>query len=202
MGGRELLTPLSSPKLGFEREEAVIMPKSGEDKKSQTKEERDLRLRQRYFPEAEKRVFSTGTAGFVPMPIVMRKAMRHLRPPELRVLVYLQTRCSRHFVCYPTLDEIAHDLNLAGRRNLTPHLKVLEKKKFISTATGGGKKYFLVHDPRVAIEHLVESGEISADELFDINELLSDLNQAPITATPKSAHPKVLPTPIRKASSG
>jgi DNA-binding MarR family transcriptional regulator len=168
----------------------------------QEKEDRDLRVRKQYFPEAENLIFNTGKAGFVPMPILMRKAMRHLRPPELRVLVYLQTRCSRYFICYPTLEEIAHDLDLAGRRNLTPHLKILEKKKFISTATGAGKKYFLVHDPRVAINHLVETGEIGEDELFEINELLSDLNQDPITTKLKSPTPKLVPAPIRKAKSG
>ena len=57
------------------------------------------------------------------MPILMRKAMKYLSPVELRVLVYLQTRCSRFMICYPTLEEIAHDLDLAGRRNLTPHIK-------------------------------------------------------------------------------
>src|SRR5690348_16135575 len=110
------------------------------------KEPRDLRLRNQYFPDAEHLVFDR-KAGFVPMPIIMRKVMRHISPPELRVLVYLQTRCSMYFICFPTLEEIVHDLGLAGRRNLTPHLKELEKKKFISTATGEGKKYFLVHDP-------------------------------------------------------
>lgn len=164
---------------------------------SQEKEPRDLRLRNQYFPGAEERVFDTGKKGFVPMPIIMRKLMRHLSPPELRVLVYLQTRCSRHFICYPSLEEIAHDLDLSGRRNLTPHLKVLEKKKFIATATAAGKKYFLVHDPRVAIAHLVESAEIGEDELFEINQLLSDLKQAAIMAKPKAAHPELV-TPIRK----
>jgi hypothetical protein len=136
------------------------------------------------------------------MPILMRKAMRHLSPPELRVLVYLQTRCSRYFICYPTLEEIAHDLALVGRRNLTPHLKVLETKKFISTVTGAGKKYFLVHDPRVAVEHMVDTGEISEVELFEINELLNDLNRDPITVKPKAAAPKLVPAPIRKTKSG
>ena len=178
------------------------MPKTDGTKQKHEREDRDLRLRKQYFPEAENQVFKTANAGFVPLPILMRKAMRHLRPPELRVLVYLQTRCSKYFICYPTLEEIAHDLDLAGRRNLTPHLKVLEQKKFISTATGAGKKYFFLHDPRVAISHMVESSEIKSDELFEINELLGDLNQQPITAKPKAAAPKLVLTPIRKAKSG
>lgn len=165
---------------------------------SKTKEPRDLRLRKQHFPKAEELVFDTAKKGFVPMPIIIRKLMRHISAPELRVLVYLQTRCSKYFICYPTLEEIAHDLGLNGRRNLTPHLAALEKKKFISTATAAGKKFFLVHDPRVAIEHLAQAGKINADELFDINELRQDLNQDPITVEPKPADLKLV-TPLRKA---
>lgn len=159
-------------------------------------EPRDVRLRKQYFPDADNEVFDTAKKGFVPLPIIMRKLMRKLTPPELRVLVYLQTRCSRYFICYPTLEEMAHDLGLQGRRNLTPHIKALQKKKFIATAAGGGKTFFLVHDPRVAIVHMVESGQITASELFEINELLRDLKQEEIVAIEK---PKATPVPIRKA---
>lgn len=169
-------------------------------KAEQPNEHRDLRLRKQYFPNAEELVFDTGNKGFVPMPIIMRKVMRYLSAPELRVLLYLQTRCSRYFICFPTLEEIVHDLGLASRKNLTPHLKALEKKKFIATATGGGKKYFLVYDPRVAITHMVETHQINEDDLFGINEVLRDLKQKAITAKPLPLEPvKLVPTPIRKA---
>ncbi len=90
---------------------------------------RTLRLRNQYFPGAEKVVIDVGRGGFVPMPIIIRKVMRHLSAPELRVLTYLQLRCDRYFICFPTLEEMAHELDLAGRRNLTPHLKALEQKE-------------------------------------------------------------------------
>jgi hypothetical protein len=157
------------------------------------KEERDLKLRNRHFPDAEKVIFDKTKKGFVPLPILMRKAMKYLSPAELRVLVYLQTRCSRFMICYPTLEEIAHDLDLAGRRNLTPHLKSLEKKKFISTATAEGKKFFLVHDPAIAITHMVEDGTISQDQLYEINVLLGDLNRDKIVAVKKETGTKVMP---------
>src|ERR1017187_3342093 len=162
---------------------------------NQAKEPKDLRLRKQHFPKAEDLVFDR-KRGFVPVPIILRKLLRHISAPELRVLVYLQTRCSQHFICYPTLEEIAHDLGLNGRKNLTPHLKALEKKKFISTVTAAGKKLFLVHDPRVAIEHLVQTGKITPDELFDINELRGDLGQDPITAEFKPPEP-VSPVPVK-----
>src|SRR5690349_13254452 len=107
------------------------MTKKKEDEKP--RDPRDLRLQKKCFPEADALVFHTSGRGFVPLPIVLRKLRRHLSQAELRVLVYLQTRCSQYFVCYPPLEEIEHDLGLASRRNLTPHLRALEKKKFIST---------------------------------------------------------------------
>jgi hypothetical protein len=35
----------------------------------------------------------------------------------------------------------------------------------------------LIHDPRVAIAHLVKTGEIKDADLFEINDLYADLNQ-------------------------
>jgi hypothetical protein len=65
------------------------------------KEKRDLRLRNQHFPDVATQLFATKKGGFIPMPIIMRKLMRHLSAAELRVLVYLQTRCSLYFICYP-----------------------------------------------------------------------------------------------------
>jgi hypothetical protein len=171
------------------------MAKTDSSQTSPPKDHRDLRLRNQYFPDAEALIFDKTKKAYVPLPILMRKAMRYLTPPEVRVLVYLQTRCSKYMICFPTLEEIAHDLDLAGRRNLTPHLKSLEAKRFISTATGGGKKFFLVHDPAVAIAHLVEQGVIPVTELFEVNQLLADLGRDPIS---EKMSAKVLPIKKQK----
>jgi hypothetical protein len=141
-------------------------------------------------------VFDKKKGGFVPLPILMRKVMRYLSPVELRVLVYLQTRCGPEMICFPTLDEIAHDLALTGTKNLTPHIRGLETKKFISMAVRAGKRVYLVHDPAVAIGYMVEEGKIPLPDLDDINELLHELGRDPISAIPK-AQPKV--TTIRPA---
>jgi hypothetical protein len=148
-----------------------------------------LRYRREYFPEAEKLVFDTKQKGFVPLPIVLRKLIRHLTAAELRVLIYLDLRASRFGICYPTIDEIVHELGLTSRKNLMPHLESLEKKKFIAMHVAGHKRYFLLHDPRIAIEHLASSGTISKDELFEINELYKDLGQEPLVLS-NSASPK------------
>jgi hypothetical protein len=164
--------------------------------KKQPKEHRDLRLRKQHFPEGERLVFDTAKKGFVPLAIIMRKLLRYVSPPELRVLVYLLTRCSKYSICYPTLEELAYDLSLTGRRNLTPHLKELERKQFISTTTAGGKKYFLVHDPRVAIYKMLSTGEIDDSGLAEINDVLRDLNQDEIEYKPNVT--KAPASPARK----
>ncbi len=144
--------------------------------KSQASEPRDLRLRKQFFPNAEGVIFDTAVKGYVPMPILMRKLLRHLTPPEVRVLMYLHLRASKYRVCYPTIEEIAEELGL-NRKNVTPHITSLEKKKLIMTHFAKGRKYFLILDPRVALQHLVDTGVIAGDELFLLDELAGELKQ-------------------------
>jgi hypothetical protein len=158
------------------------MAKTEELPNPATKEPKDLRYRKLHFPKADNLVFNTARKGFVPLPILLRKLMRHLSAPELRVLVYLHLRCSKYGICYPTQDEIAFELGLQGTKNLGPYLKSLEAKHLISTKTAMGKKFYLVHDPRVGIEHLLKLGKLSAEELEEINQLCIDLGQAPFRA--------------------
>lgn len=144
------------------------------------KEPKDLRYRRAYFPQAEDLVFNTARRGFVPLPILLRKLMRHLSAPELRVLMYLHLRISKFGICYPTQEEIAFELGLQGTKNLAPYLKSLETKHLISTKTAMGRKFYLVHDPRVALQHMLDSNELDQDELDEVNQLCLDLGQAPL----------------------
>jgi hypothetical protein len=152
---------------------------------------KDLRYRRQFFPDAEGMVFDVAEKGFVPAPIILRKLIRHLSSPELRVLIYLHLRSSRYGICYPTYDEIVHELGLMGRKNLLPHLKSLEEKRFIATHAASGKTFFLLFDPRVPIAHLLATGRLSEQELFEINELYADLNQKPVP--PSAKQPAVSP---------
>jgi len=155
----------------------VIKKKPAEN----VREHRDLRYRKQYFPGADAVVFDTNRKGFVPLPIVLRKILWFLSPPELRVLIYLVLRASKYAICYPTEEEIAHDLGMSGRKNVTPHLRSLEEKHFIKTHTALGKKFFLIHDPRIALERLAQAGKLDDNRLFEVNELLEDLHQQPIS---------------------
>lgn len=154
------------------------------------KEPKDLRYRNQYFPGADKVVFDTKQGGFVPLPIILRKALWYLTPPEIRVLIYLMMRTSKYGICYPTEEEIAYDLGVSGRKNITPHLRTLEKKHFIKTHNATGKKFFLIHDPRFAIERLIQDGEVDSDRIAEMNELLGDLKQEEIPTFTKNGPTK------------
>lgn len=149
------------------------------------KEPKDLRYRRLHFPNAEGLVFDTSKKGFVPLPIMLRKLMRHLSTPEFRVLAYLYMRVSKYGICYPTQQEIAYELGLEGTKNLAPYIRKLEAKNLISTKMAMGKLFYLVHDPRHGIQHLVDAGEIGPEELEEINHLCMDLGQPVIAETPK-----------------
>lgn len=144
------------------------------------KEPKDLRYRKLHFPEADEVAFNTARKGFVPLPILLRKLIRHMSAPELRVLIYLHLRASKFGICYPTQEEIAFELGLNGTKNLSPYIKTLEAKRLISTKISMGRKFYLVHDPRVGLQHLADKGELTPEELEEINHLCSDLGQEPI----------------------
>ena len=69
---------------------------------------------------------------------------------------------------------------LGSTKNLTPYLRSLEQKKLISSKDVLGEMYYLVHDPRVALEQFAHDGTISGPELDSVNELCADLGQPTI----------------------
>jgi hypothetical protein len=73
------------------------------------------------------------------------------------------------------------ELGLGSTKNLTPYLRSLEEKRLISSKEVLGRTYYLVHDPRIGLQHLADEGTISGEELDAVNELCSDLRQATIS---------------------
>jgi len=63
---------------------------------------------------------------------------------------------------------MAFELGLGGTKNLVPYLKKLEEKKLISTKLSMGKKFYLVHDPRIGLQHLIDTGVMRAEELEEL----------------------------------
>jgi len=141
---------------------------------------RDLRYREQHFPGADQLVFKVSEKGFVPVPIILRKTLRYLTSPEVRVLLYLYLRSSRYGICYPSTDEMVHELGLTSKKNLLPHLSSLADKRFISIRSSASRTFYLVHDPRVAINHMAGAGLLREEDVFDINDLYADLGQAQV----------------------
>jgi len=162
------------------------MSNTDEKNIEQSRLPRDLRYRNELFPGSDRLVFRTSEKGFVPVPIIVRKVLRFLSSPETRVLLYLYLRASRYGICYPPVDEIVHELGLTSKKNLLPHIESLAEKRFISVRTNGNRTFYLVHDPRIAITQLMESGKVKDEDLFEINDLYADLNQAEVNRSVKS----------------
>lgn len=156
---------------------------------------RDTRIRDQYFPGAEQLVSSRLKKGFIPVPATLRKVLPHLLPSELRIFIYLSLRANQHGMCDLSYEEMLYELR-STRKSLRRHLDSLVAKKFLSRCASGGKQYFLIHDPRVPIQFLVDDRKISAMELLEINELLLDLGQGPLKAPPPLPELPVLKMPV------
>jgi hypothetical protein len=61
---------------------------------------------------------------------------------------------------------------LCNRETSLPESQV--SRSFIFPKGGLGEDF---HDPRIGIQHLIDTGKIAADELEDLNQLCSDLKQ-------------------------
>lgn len=147
---------------------------------------RELRYRLQFFPGAEDRVFKTAGGGFVPLPILLRKMFRYISAADIRVLVYLYLRSGQFGLCYPSLDEMAHEIGIS-RKNLIPRLKRLEEEELIAIRRSGGRNYYLVHDPRIALKRMIDGGRITDEDVLRVNELCEDLGLDQFEAPRKKA---------------
>src|SRR5437762_3155363 len=100
---------------------------------------RDERIRGELFGDPSNPVFDTGTKGFIPLPIEFRLLLRHLTLAEMRVLLYLHLRSGKEGICFPTIDEIAHDIGVQTSKHVRPLLPKLEEKRFIRISQKAGR---------------------------------------------------------------
>jgi hypothetical protein len=150
------------------------------------KQPRELRYRGQFFPDADDRVFKTAGGGFVPLPILLRKMFRYLSAADIRVLVYLYLRSGQYGLSYPPLDEMAHEIGIS-RKNLIPRLKRLEEEQLIAIRRSGGRNYYLVHDPRIALKRMIDDSRVNDEDFLRINELCEDLGLDQFEAPKKKA---------------
>jgi hypothetical protein len=57
-----------------------------------------------------------------------------------------------------------------------------------------GRKFYLVHDPKIGLQFLADTGELTDEELQEINNLCIDLGQEPI----ERHNPPQVPRPRRQ----
>jgi DNA-binding MarR family transcriptional regulator len=115
----------------------------------------------------------------------MRRLLKHLKPKQLEMLVYLWVSTDRYYLCYPTVDEIASELGLENTSRVKKTIRELETASLVQTRTSQGRMYFLVLDPRHALKKLHHDGELGGDELDEINELLEKLKHPPLDSHKK-----------------
>jgi predicted transcriptional regulator len=107
-----------------------------------------------------------------------------LKPNQLELLIYLMLRADEYGLCFPTLEEIAHEL---GRENnvsrLRKTVRELETMGFIITRAASGRMYFLVQDPRHAVPKLLSQGKLKEEDVVATNELLTLLKLSPVAVS-------------------
>jgi hypothetical protein len=132
---------------------------------------KDLRYRQRCFPQADGEVFDPKTGGYIPLPIITRKLLKYLKDAELRIWIYLQLRAGPEFICYPTYEDVLRDCGLRSKGTVSKAIRCLEANGFIRSHTDEGTRRYLIRDVRFAASRLNEKGIMSVDELEEINDL-------------------------------
>ncbi len=147
------------------------------------------RVRERLFPDAK--TFNTNSAGFVPLPIVLRAVQWMFRSTEWVILTNILMRCGPEQVCWFTLQELAYDLNYRSVTKLRPYLAALEDKGFLISHEERGIRYYCPVDARVAIQKLADSDRIPGDRLDSINDLFELLNQDEIAPSSSNVVPAI-----------
>ncbi len=142
--------------------------------------DRNRRIVKRLFPDADSFVFVNRKGGFVSFPILLRKVLKHLKPTQLELLVYLWLRSDKYSLCYPTPEAIATELGQQNTTRLKKTLRDLEKLSLIKIKVDQGRMYFLVGDPRHALTKLHKERTIGSAEIDEANDLLEMLKLPPI----------------------
>ncbi len=158
---------------------------------------RDLRYRDRCFPGAAEEVLEPKKGGFVPLPIITRKLLKHMTDAELRVWIYLQTRASQWFVCYPTYQEILSESGVRSKGTISKGVHGLERKGFIRSYNDRGVRRYLVRNPRLAAMKLFELGELAIEEFEEVNDLLEQLRQPILEQPVRKPQALSLPTKVK-----
>lgn len=142
---------------------------------------RDERIRRRLFPGAVP--YDTRKGGFVPLPIVLRRAMfLFTSPRSFQIYAYVAMRAGPAGLAWFSMSELAFDLDFRAVAKLKPYIDELVEKGWLLRESSRGLDYFLVQDPMAVLERLRDAGRLPEDRLEAIDELLELLNQRRLSA--------------------
>ena len=135
---------------------------------------REERIRKRLFDEA--RPYSTEKAGFVPLPIILRRCQFLFTARAWQVYCYALLRAGPAGVAWFTADEMAFDLGFGTISKLRPYVAQLVEDGWLLEKSSKGRHYYLAPDPQLVIQKLHADGRIN-DERFEAIEELVDVLQ-------------------------
>jgi DNA-binding MarR family transcriptional regulator len=144
---------------------------------------RDLRYREKCFPNSASEVFSPKDGGFAPLPFISRELLRHLKGAELKIWIYMLTRGGPHCICYPVYEEIMRGTGIETKGTVSKAINRLEKLGLLRVYNDAGTRRYLLRNPRLAIARLFELREINREELKEVNDLLEMIGHPIIEPT-------------------
>src|SRR5262249_53162965 len=100
---------------------------------------REERVKQRLFPDVQ--IFAR-EGGFVPLPMVLRRAQFLFGPREWQIYCYVLMRSGPAGMAWFTLDELAYDLNFRSVAKLKPYLMNLVAQGWLCQQSSQGRDYY------------------------------------------------------------
>lgn len=144
----------------------------------------EKRVRDRLFADVP--IYQHRTrGGFSPVPVILRRCQFAFSPRGWQVYTYLLMRCGPEGVAWPTIHELAWDLDFASIPKLKAHVKQLIDGGWIVKRVDRGRDHYVAADPLAVLAHMRDEGRIPDDRLDAIAELLEVLRLPPLTKAEK-----------------
>lgn len=141
-----------------------------QDQATYSMSSRETEIRSRLFESALP--YDTRRAGFVPLPIILRRCQFLFGPREWQIYSYVLMRAGPAGVAWFTLDELSYDLNFRSIPKLKPYVTALVDAGWLLHETSRGRDFYLAVDPLGVIEQMRAAGQIDPERLEGIDELL------------------------------
>lgn len=133
------------------------------------------RVKERLFKDVP--VFDTSKGLFVPLPMILRVALRKFSAREWQVLSWIYMHCGKEGLCSFTLDQLVHGIDYKSKSKLRVLLRGLQRRSWIECRVEAGTDYYVARDPMDALRLNVEDGHLPPEIFTEINELLAQMKR-------------------------